>query len=198
MKTLKMVLLIMIASLFSSVLLAQVSVGINIGTPRYYYLPDIEAYWDIPSSMYIYMYGGRWIHGRTLPASFGHYDFEHGRRVEIRDYRGSRPYSYFNQHRTNFPKGYHGSQNYWSPKGQKTNRNNGNDKHVGNAKGRGNSFGKVVSHGGGNGHGNGGGGGHGNGGGGGHGNGGGGGNGHGGGGGNGHGGGGGHGGGRGK
>ena len=165
MKTLKMSLLIIIVSLFSNVLVAQVSVNVNIGTPRYYYLQDIEAYYDIPSSMYIYLSGSRWVHARVLPASFGHYDFENGHKVIIRDYRGSRPYSYFNVHRARFPKGHYGSpdQNYWSYKehrgqGQKYkeqgkeyrkenknfNRGNGNQ---GNGRGNGKNDG--------NGHGNG-------------------------------------------
>jgi hypothetical protein len=48
MKTLKLILLIMTVSLFSNVMISQVSVDINIGVPapRYYYLQDIESYYD--------------------------------------------------------------------------------------------------------------------------------------------------------
>jgi hypothetical protein len=186
MKTLKLMLLIIIASLFSSALLAQVSVNINVGVPRgvkYYYLQDIEAYYDIPASMYIYLSGGRWIRARSLPSSYGHYDFNNGHRVEIRDYRGSRPYSYFNQHRANFPKGNYGQEKkYWSAKEYKgqgnKNKNQGkeyknavksnNKGHGNNGNGRGNGKGQGNGRGNGNGHGNGGGNGHGNGGGNGH------------------------------
>jgi hypothetical protein len=119
MKTLKMILLVMIISLFTGVLQSQVSVGINIGTPRYYYLQDIEAYYDIQASMYIYLFGGIWHHARVLPASYGHYDLNNGHRVIIRDYRGNRPYNYFNEHRSRFPKGHYDNspdKNYWSMK----------------------------------------------------------------------------------
>jgi len=48
---------------------AQVSVSVNIGSPppwgpagytevRYYYLPDVEAYYDVQTSMFIYYGGG--------------------------------------------------------------------------------------------------------------------------------------------
>jgi hypothetical protein len=127
MKTLKMILLIMIASLFTGILSAQVSVDINIGGPaRYYYLQDIESYFDIQASMYIFMSGGRWIRARELPPSYGHYDINNGHRVIIRDYRGSRPYNYYHEHRAKFPKGHYDNspdKNYWS---YKEHRSNGN------------------------------------------------------------------------
>lgn len=130
--------MIMTISLFSNELSAQVSLSVNIGTPRYYYLPNIEAYYDIPSSMYLYFFGGRWVHARVLPSSFGYYDFDNSPRIVIRDYRGSRPYNYYKVHRSNFPKGYSGSpdRNYWSAKeykGQKKNSmNSGKNMNSGN------------------------------------------------------------------
>jgi len=130
MKTLKLILLIMIVSLFSNVLPAQVSVNFNIGVPapRYYYLQDIEAYYDIPASMYIYLSGSRWIRSRSLPESYGHYDINNGHRVIIKDYRGYRPYNYFPTHRVSFPKNqYNPERNYWSVKEHKNQfKNNAN------------------------------------------------------------------------
>ena len=172
MKTLKMILLIMIVSLFSNILSAQVSVGINIGTQRYYYLQDIESYYDNQTSMYIYLSGGRWIHARNLPASYGHYDLNNGHRIIIRDYRGNQPYNYYQTHRTSFPKGHYGSpdKNYWSYKEHKAparsnmkpgkerrnpghengNPGNGRGKGPGNGPGNGNGHGKGPGNG--NGH----------------------------------------------
>ena len=124
MKSIKIAILIIILSLLSNVMFAQVSVGINIGIPvaaRYYYLQDIEAYFDIQASMYIYHSGSRWIHARVLPSSYGHYDFNNGHKVIINDYRGNSPYIYFKHHRTQFPKGHYGKteNNHWSPKEMK-------------------------------------------------------------------------------
>jgi hypothetical protein len=180
MKAVKLILVIMIVSLFSGVVSAQVSIGINIGSPRYYYLPEIEAYYDIQASMYLYLFGGRWIHGRVLPASYGHYDYNNSHRVIINDYRGNRPYSYFRDHRSRFPKGYSGGpeQSHWSmkehkaqgknfrPQGkefQKENKKQNKEFHKAekrNDKGNGNRSngggrGNGKGNGGGNGHGNG-------------------------------------------
>jgi hypothetical protein len=158
MKTLGMILVIMTASLFSNALVAQVSVGINFGVPagvRYYYLQDIEAYYDVQASMYIYPSGNRWIHARSLPGSYGHYDINNGHRVAINGYRGSRPYSYYNDHRERFPKGHYDNpgNNSWSAKDhraqQKRNdkafkkdvRQNNKD-HGNNGKGNGHGNGK--------------------------------------------------------
>lgn len=143
MKTLKLIFLIIIVSLFTGSLKSQVSLGVNIGvpSPRYYYLQDIESYYDNQTSMYIYLSGGRWIHSRSLPASYGNYDLNNSHRVVIRDYNGRRPYNYIREHRVNFPKGRYGEpeKNYWSYKehrGQgRVNRpppNRNEDKHLRN------------------------------------------------------------------
>ena len=64
---------------------SQVNVNVNIGTPpvwgpvgypetRYYYIPEIEVYYDIPSAMFIYFDGGGWIRAAYLPYRYRHYD----------------------------------------------------------------------------------------------------------------------------
>ena len=91
---------------------AQVSVNVNIGSPplwgpvgyaesRYYYLPDVEAYYDVESSMFIYYGGGVWIHNAYLPGRYRNYDLYNGYKVVITDYRGCKSvlrkkYSRFN------------------------------------------------------------------------------------------------------
>lgn len=62
---------------------AQVSVnlGINIGSQpewgpvgydyvNYYYMPDVDAYYDVPNHQYIYLSGNTWVRRRYLPASY--------------------------------------------------------------------------------------------------------------------------------
>src|SRR5665811_790115 len=82
---------------------AQISVQINVGTPpqwgpagytdvRYYYLPDVEAYYDVPSSRFIYFNGVRWIHSSRLPRQYRNYDLYSGYKVVMTDYRGNTPY----------------------------------------------------------------------------------------------------------
>lgn len=113
--------------LFSAVLLlfmainmhAQVSVSVNIGTPpmwgpvgyssvQYYYLPDVEAYYDVRQSMFIYYSGGAWIHRVTLPSQYRSYDLYGGYKVVMTDYHGHSPYANFKQHKMKYGKGYRG------------------------------------------------------------------------------------------
>ncbi|MEW5675819.1 hypothetical protein ABGT15_05860 [Flavobacterium enshiense] len=97
---------------------AQVSVNVNIGTPpvwgpvgyaetRYYYLPDIEVYYDIPTAMFIYFDGGGWIRAAYLPYRYRHYDLYGAYKVCLHDY-GPNPYVYYKNHRVKYHHGYRG------------------------------------------------------------------------------------------
>lgn len=118
MKALKSIIVGMLFLLAGSVQ-AQVAVNVNIGSPppwgpagysdmRYYYLPDVEAYYDVPSSMFIYNTGGAWVHRKYLPRQYRGYDLYGGYKVVMTDYRGNAPYTYFKEHKTKYAKGYHG------------------------------------------------------------------------------------------
>jgi hypothetical protein len=65
---------------------AQVSIhlGLNIGAQpewgpvgydhaEYYYMPDIDAYYDVPAHQYVYFENNVWVHNRVLPARY-HFD----------------------------------------------------------------------------------------------------------------------------
>ena len=98
---------------------AQVTLSINIGVPpqwgpsgytdvRYYYLPDVEAYYDIQTSMFIYQGIGGWVHRSGLPTRYHNYDLYSGYKVVMSDYHGSTPYTHFKDHKSKYAKGYHG------------------------------------------------------------------------------------------
>lgn len=119
MKTLKLITLgiILFAASTSQ---AQVSVNVNIGRPpawapvgyaeaEYYYLPDVEAYYDVRATQFIYYGNGRWIHSRNLPGRYRNYDLYGGYKVVLNDYHGSRPYNNFRNHKIKYYKGYHGN-----------------------------------------------------------------------------------------
>ena len=102
---------------------AQISVQVNLGTPpqwgpsgytnvQYYYLPDVEAYYDVPSSMFIYYNGVTWIHRRSLPTRYRNYDLYNGYKVVMTDYRGNTPYTYFKEHKVKYAKGYRGQEQH--------------------------------------------------------------------------------------
>ncbi len=94
-------------------------VTVTIGTPppwgpfgytevRYYYLPDIEIYYDVHLGHYVYFDKGKWYRNRNLPVRYRNYDFYSGYKVVLSDYNGNTPHQHFKSHRVNYPKGYKG------------------------------------------------------------------------------------------
>ena len=153
---------------------AQVSVNLNIGAPppwgpygypevHYYYLPDLQVYYDVPSSMFIYMQGGNWVHRRYLPARYRDYDLYNGYKVVLNDYHGNAPYRHFNEHRVKYGRGYRGEdqrpvgvrpdRGYPGPEyyhdgyhgGKGKSNGNGNHHGPGNGKGANNEHGNGHS-----------------------------------------------------
>jgi len=133
MKTLK--LFLFAASLFiAGAMQVQVSVHVNIGTApqwgpagysdaRYYYLPDVEAYYDIRNSRFIYYNGRSWVRRANLPGRYRNYDLYNGYKVVMTDYRGNTPYRYHKSYKVKYHKGYRGHAQ----------RNIGNRPHRGNS-----------------------------------------------------------------
>jgi len=122
MKTLKLT-VVGLLLFFAVSVQAQISVHVNLGTPpqwgpegysdvRYYYLPDVEAYYDVPSSMFIYYNGVSWIHRSYLPSRYRNYDLYRGYKVPMSNYRGDRPYSSFRQHKMQYARGYRGKEQH--------------------------------------------------------------------------------------
>ncbi|MBS7254165.1 hypothetical protein [Flavobacterium branchiicola] len=132
--------LVFASVLFMSVFFAQaqVSINVNIGTPpnwgpqgndnsRYYYLPDIDVYYDVNQSQFIYDNNGKWTRDKRLPSTCRHYDLYSGYKVVLNDYRGNTPYSYHKNHRAEYPKGYHGKPQ--KNRGEKPSKSNKSNKH---------------------------------------------------------------------
>lgn len=132
---------------------AQVSVNVNIGKPpawgpigysniEFYYLPDIEVYYDIRTSQFIYYQTGRWYRSRYLPAPYRNYNLYNGYKVVLRDYHGSHPYYYFNSHKAKYHKGYKGNPQNTIGKNLNYKSNSGNANYSkgnsGNKQGSGN------------------------------------------------------------
>jgi len=116
------------ASLFALALFlfgisATAQVADNVGSPPawgpvgyakdvgYYYLPDIESYYDLRSRQFIYNSDGNWVRAKHLPPHYRRYNLYSGYKVVLADYRGSNPYVNFKSHRVKYYKGYReGSQ----------------------------------------------------------------------------------------
>ena len=152
---------------------AQVSVNVNIGTPPpwgpvgyanidFYYIPDIQAYYDIRYSQFIYFGNGRWIRSRYLPPHYRNYDLYRGYKVVLTDYHGRTPYVYYKDHKTKYYKGYKGhpqksigNRSYYKHDNRKGNNYYKNDNRKGNdhyKHGKGNSQGNDRGQGHGNKH----------------------------------------------
>jgi hypothetical protein len=92
---------------------AQISVHVNIGhhhamaperreVAHFYFLPEINAYYDVNTSMYIYLNNGVWIHRSHLPYQYRHFDMNRSHRVLLNDYHGNSPYDHFREHKMKY------------------------------------------------------------------------------------------------
>lgn len=175
MKIIRLIVFGMLLFFISGSAQAQISVQVNLGTPpqwgpsgysdvQYYYLPDVEAYYDVHSSKFIYYHGNSWIHSSSLPNRYKDYDLYSGYKVVMSDYHGKTPYTHFHEHKGKYKKGYRGKPQPTyghkpgrgnSPNGnfskgsssQKFNKNNNSGDH----RGKNNKSEKGESHGKGNG-----------------------------------------------
>ncbi len=90
--------------LFAAILLSgqaeaqvRLNVNVNIGRPAwglpgeyegdYYYLPEIDTYYDIPHRSFVYLSNGRWTIGASLPGIYSDYDLYGGYKVVINESR---------------------------------------------------------------------------------------------------------------
>ncbi len=101
-----------VASMSSINVKAQVSVNINIGQQPewgptgydhvdYYYLPDVDAYYYVPSNQYIYLLNGVWVWRSSLPARYSNYDLYNGYKVVMNT---RRPYLSHQNHVAQYSK----------------------------------------------------------------------------------------------
>ncbi|WP_419700140.1 hypothetical protein [Mucilaginibacter sp. NFX135] len=85
---------ILLSCLSVKIASAQISLSINIGNQPewgptgydhadYYYLPDVDSYYDINAHQYVYLNNNVWVHGAALPPRFGNYDVYHSYKVVV-------------------------------------------------------------------------------------------------------------------
>src|SRR6201999_4501720 len=72
----------------------HISLGLNIGSQPdwgpvgydhadYYYMPDIDVYYDVANHQYVYLQNNVWVHAGTLPPRYANYDIYHGYKVVL-------------------------------------------------------------------------------------------------------------------
>ncbi|NMH28917.1 hypothetical protein [Flavobacterium silvaticum] len=74
---------------------------------RYFYYPNLQAYFDRTTSTYLYTRNGQdWIESSNLPNGLRGYSMSNGKRVPITDYDGDEPYEKLEAHKKAFPANY--------------------------------------------------------------------------------------------
>lgn len=112
MKKIMLVLIVGIGCLIYKPASAQVSVTVNIGSQPawgpvgydyvdYYYMPDIEVYYYVPTRRYIYLSNGKWIFAASLPSRYSYYNIYTGYKVVMNQ---PKPYLHFSTHKVTYAK----------------------------------------------------------------------------------------------
>jgi hypothetical protein len=160
-------LLVLITAVFmSSIADAQVRINLNFNIDRqpvwgptgydhveYYYLPDIEVYYNVPQHRFIYYERGRWISRSSLPPRYRGHDLYNSYKVVVNERTPYRNHNKYKQQYASY-KGRHDQQpirdsrdskyfvnknhpehNNWV-KQQKHNKGNEKEKGRGNNRGR--------------------------------------------------------------
>lgn len=146
MKKILFVAVLLAGSLTAKLADAQISFSLNIGSQpawgptgydhaEFYYMPDIDTYYDVPNHQYVYLSGGRWIRSGALPPRYASYDVYHGYKAVINE---PTPWVHAATYRTKYAgyKGRHDQavirdshddryKNHWNG----DNHNNGHDNH---------------------------------------------------------------------
>jgi hypothetical protein len=89
---------------------AQFQASINIGIqPAWgpsgydyaenYYLPDVEAYYNVPRRQFVYFDRGNWVYASSLPGRCENYDLYSGYKVVLNE---RDPWFHFNNHRAQY------------------------------------------------------------------------------------------------
>lgn len=72
----------------------------------YYYIPDIETYYDVRTGNYVYMDDGKWTKTTTLPVAYKDYDLYSGYKVVLTN--PNEPFADFDKIRVKYAKGFKG------------------------------------------------------------------------------------------
>ena len=135
----------------------HVDVRFNVGTQPvwgpvgydyvdYYYMPDIDVFYNVPRHQYIYLQSGHWIFASSLPSRYHNYDINRGYKVVVNEptpYRNAAVYrtkyaGYKDNHGQEIIRNSHDSR-YWENKNHpEHNKWKANQNNNGNGHGNGN------------------------------------------------------------
>jgi len=70
---------------------------------RYYYFPNLEAYYDTQKNLYTYMDGGQWITAEEIPAGYRGYSLYNKVNVVINDFDDDDVTQFLYKHKKKYP-----------------------------------------------------------------------------------------------
>ncbi len=70
---------------------------------RYYYYPNLEAYFDTKKNIYYYMQNGKWITAEEIPNGYKGYSLYKMCKTAVNDYDDEDPTQFINLHKKQFP-----------------------------------------------------------------------------------------------
>lgn len=73
---------------------------------RYYYYPNLQAYFDTKIAMYIYRKDGAWVKSETLDPTTRGYSIKNGSYVMLKGFTEDEPYQYLEEHKAKYPADY--------------------------------------------------------------------------------------------
>jgi hypothetical protein len=84
-----------------------ISNGIEI---RYYYFPNLQAYFDTSTKLYIIKQSGVWITSKTIDINSRGYCLRNGFHVMLKGFLEDNPYTLINEHKLKYPGDYSSKQ----------------------------------------------------------------------------------------
>jgi hypothetical protein len=96
MKKIILTAILFISCLSVKIASAQISLSINIGSQPawgptgydradYYYMPDIDSYYDVNAHQYVYLDNNVWVHRTALPSRYSNYNVYNGYKVVVNE-----------------------------------------------------------------------------------------------------------------
>ncbi len=110
-RLLQVILFFLIQSSFAQINLETVYVSRKkttkaISAVRYYYYPNLQAYYDTCSARYIYMKDGEWITAEYMAPNYRGYCLYNNTYVILDGFTNDEPYLLINEHKKKYPANY--------------------------------------------------------------------------------------------
>jgi hypothetical protein len=67
----------------------------------YYYLPDVESYYDVPNKQFVYLNDNKWVFANALPSKYANYNLYNGYKVVL---NSPKPYLGFKTDKVKYAK----------------------------------------------------------------------------------------------